>query len=169
MIAGDDAVIMKHQVEANAAYFGVQPIVLEEVAHDLMLVSRFSVRACAHAALKLDAFGYILPQQSQLRQGSALTAAPSQVPHSALHTLCRPTHAVWCPCYRILGGSRLLRHCTHGCKDYRPLQRQLDTNFITVTAITAQQRIASWQLRMVKAQSMVKKKIKNKNDCAFWR
>ncbi len=73
MIAGDDAVIMKHQVEANAAYFGVQPIVLEEVAHDLMLVSRFSVCACARAALKLDAFGYILPQQSQLRQGSALT------------------------------------------------------------------------------------------------
>ena len=44
MIAGDDAVIMRHQVEANAAYFGVQPIVLEGVAHDLMLVSHLIVR-----------------------------------------------------------------------------------------------------------------------------
>ncbi len=48
MIAGDDAVIMRHQVEANAAYFGVQPIVLEGVAHDLMLVSHLivGVRVC---------------------------------------------------------------------------------------------------------------------------
>ncbi len=53
MIAGDDAVIMRHQVEANAAYFGVQPIVLEGVAHDLMLVSHLivCVRACAEARI----------------------------------------------------------------------------------------------------------------------
>ena len=63
MIAGDDAVIMKHQVEANAAYFGVQPIVLEGVAHDLMLVSHLivGVRVCvcvcarAHAEVKVCA------------------------------------------------------------------------------------------------------------------
>ncbi len=48
MIAGDDAVIMKHQVEANAAYFGVQPIVLEGVAHDLMLVSHLVVGVHAY-------------------------------------------------------------------------------------------------------------------------
>ncbi|KAL0052087.1 hypothetical protein WJX82_007721 [Trebouxia sp. C0006] len=45
MIAGDDAVIMRHQVEANAAYFGVQPIVLEGVAHDLMLDTRWEQAA----------------------------------------------------------------------------------------------------------------------------
>ena len=39
MIAGDDALIMRHQVEANARYFGVEPVVLPGVAHDLMLVS----------------------------------------------------------------------------------------------------------------------------------
>ena len=65
MIAGDDAVIMRHQVEANAAYFGVQPIVLEGVAHDLMLVSHLivGVRVCvcacvcvrAHAEVKVCA------------------------------------------------------------------------------------------------------------------
>ena len=49
MIAGDDAVIMRHQVEANAAYFGVQPIVLEGVAHDLMLVSHLIVGVCVCA------------------------------------------------------------------------------------------------------------------------
>ena len=47
MLAGDDAVIMRHQVEANAAYFGVQPIVLEGVAHDLMLVSQLVLCGCA--------------------------------------------------------------------------------------------------------------------------
>ncbi|KAL0034745.1 hypothetical protein WJX77_005378 [Trebouxia sp. C0004] len=45
MIAGDDAVIMRHQVEANAAYFGVQPIVLEGVAHDVMLDTRWEQAA----------------------------------------------------------------------------------------------------------------------------
>ena len=39
MISGDDAVIMPHQVRATAEYFGVDPIVLPGLAHDVMLVS----------------------------------------------------------------------------------------------------------------------------------
>lgn len=62
---------------------------------------------------------------------------------------------MWCPCCRILDGSRLHRHCTHGCKGYQPLQEKVDTDFILVTANTAQQHIASWQLRMIEAQSLV--------------
>lgn len=47
MIAGDDALIMRHQVEANARYFGVEPVVLPGVAHDLMLDTRWEVAAQA--------------------------------------------------------------------------------------------------------------------------
>ena len=105
MIAGDDAVIMRHQVEANAAYFGVQPIVLEGVAHDLMLVSHLFVGVCAcmracvcvcTRAWKLDLFGNILsniPQQSQLKQGSALI---QQLHHRSLTQHC--IHCVACSC-----------------------------------------------------------------------
>ena len=39
MIAANDAVIMPFQVEATAAYFGVEAIMLEGAAHDLQLVS----------------------------------------------------------------------------------------------------------------------------------
>lgn len=39
MIAGDDSLIMRHQVEATADYFGVQPVALPGLAHDVMLVS----------------------------------------------------------------------------------------------------------------------------------
>lgn len=39
MIAGDDSLIMRHQVQATADYFGVQPVALPGLAHDMMLVS----------------------------------------------------------------------------------------------------------------------------------
>ena len=111
MIAGDDAVIMRHQVEANAAYFGVQPIVLEGVAHDLMLVSRLILCGCACICVRVcppacvyvcvcklnfvpdslsvpDSLGNIVsniphsrPVEERLCAG---TAAPSQVPYSTL-------------------------------------------------------------------------------------
>ena len=38
MITGNDSLIMRHQVQATADYFAVQPVVLPGVAHDLMLV-----------------------------------------------------------------------------------------------------------------------------------
>ena len=38
-IAGKDALILPYQVEATAEYFGVEPMLLPGVAHDLMLVS----------------------------------------------------------------------------------------------------------------------------------
>lgn len=81
---------------------------------------------------------------------SSITGLSLSIAYSVL-----PTHAVWCPCCRILDGSRLHRHCTHGCKGYQPLQEKVDTDFILVTANTAQQHIASWQLRMIEAQSLV--------------
>lgn len=51
MIAGNDAVIMPFQVEATAAYFGVEAITLEGAAHDLQLVSHLmSLCLCSQQA-----------------------------------------------------------------------------------------------------------------------
>ena len=46
MIAGDDSLIMRHQVQATADYFGVKPVVLPGLAHDVMLVC--SLHSYAH-------------------------------------------------------------------------------------------------------------------------
>ena len=46
MIAGDDSLIMRHQVQATADYFGVKPVVLPGLAHDVMLVC--SLHSCAY-------------------------------------------------------------------------------------------------------------------------
>lgn len=49
MIAGNDSLIMRHQVQANADYFAVQPIVLPGVAHDLMLVRSVTTSMALHS------------------------------------------------------------------------------------------------------------------------
>ena len=38
MLAGSDSLIMPPQVRASARYFGVEPITLPDLAHDIMLV-----------------------------------------------------------------------------------------------------------------------------------
>ena len=45
-IAGSDNLILPFQVEATAEYFGVEPILLPGLAHDLMLVSCASDLSC---------------------------------------------------------------------------------------------------------------------------
>ena len=81
MIAGDDAVIMRHQVEANAAYFGVQPIVLEGVAHDLMLVSHLivGVRVCACVCVRVCVCARMLKLKSVPDSFGTIS---SDIPHT---------------------------------------------------------------------------------------
>jgi len=47
LIAGNDSLVMRHQVQATADYFAVQPVVLPGVAHDLMLDTRWPTAAQA--------------------------------------------------------------------------------------------------------------------------
>lgn len=46
MLAGSDTLIMPQQVQASAEYFGVEPIILPDLAHDIMLVCLASYASC---------------------------------------------------------------------------------------------------------------------------
>ncbi|KAL3140785.1 hypothetical protein ABBQ32_005330 [Trebouxia sp. C0010 RCD-2024] len=53
MLAGSDTLIMPQQVQASADYFGVEPITLSDLAHDVMLDTRWeSAAASLHAWLQ---------------------------------------------------------------------------------------------------------------------
>lgn len=45
MVAGNDTLIMPHQIQASAQYFDVKPITLPGVAHDVMLDTRWEIAA----------------------------------------------------------------------------------------------------------------------------
>ena len=47
MRAGSDTLIMPQQVQASADFFGVEPVTLPDVAHDIMLVCHDSLPVLA--------------------------------------------------------------------------------------------------------------------------
>lgn len=56
MLAGSDTLIMPQQVQASADYFGVEPITLSDLAHDVMLVRHAGcTSSCEYEYLEVKA------------------------------------------------------------------------------------------------------------------
>lgn len=59
MVAGNDTLIMPHQIQASAQYFDVKPITLPGVAHDVMLVGS-GCRPCVPHVLQCQHLEHVL-------------------------------------------------------------------------------------------------------------
>ena len=108
MMAGSDTLIMQHQIQASAKYFGVEPIILPGLAHDIMLVG-FGCCPC----LAISVFGALpvwycnVPVMIRFHVLGYL--------HKAAPAFLWPQAAFMCTCFLCQEESTVVRHWSFGC------------------------------------------------------